>query len=98
MAKRAGKAGFAVGSGKTVSLLSASSARTTDSSAHIAVMLSGLEGDDQPGGGGMTPMASRLMWEFDDGLATAEGYTWTRGELGSDVKMNEGNRAMWCCV
>ena len=72
-----------------------------ESSAQIAVMLSGRKGDDQPGGGGMIPIGA--VWgcssacdeDVEDGLVEDEDrWTWTRGDSGCEVKMKDGNKAI----
>jgi hypothetical protein len=70
-----------------------SSGGATDWSAQIAVTLSGLEGDDHPGGGGMIPSGTE-----DDVELEPDPWTWTNGDVGLDVKMNEGNKAICCSL
>jgi hypothetical protein len=58
------------------------------------VILSGLAGDDQPGGGGMIPRGA----EDDFTFVSVERCTVSSGDVGFEVKMNDGVRAIYCSV
>jgi len=59
-------------------------------------MLSGLGGDDHPGGGGMNP--SEAVDELGGAGLLIERCTESNGEFGLEVKMNDGVSATCCSV
>lgn len=59
-------------------------------------MSSGRDGDDHPGGGGITPRDTADT-ETDE-FADEDKYACIRGDVGFEVKIKVGNRAICCSL